>query len=93
MHAQKSLKFFIHRFQIFNESNPCEEYTRSTSIDIRIILIANENLCEQIIPRIHQLRHIFAIYINCMNIEYHKTWAKQYKKVSNKCYFTEIFVF
>jgi hypothetical protein len=83
IHAQESLKFFIDHFQIFNESGPCEEYIRSTAVDLRVILIANGNLGEQLILRIHQLRQISAIYIYCMNIEYHQNWTKQYKKVRN----------
>lgn len=85
IHVQQSLGFFIDHFQIFNESNTCEEYIRSTSVDVRIILIVNGNLGEQLIPRIHQLRQIYAIY--CMNIEYHENWIKQYKKVSKRLVF------
>jgi hypothetical protein len=83
IHAQESLKLFIDHFQIFNESGPCEEYIRSTAVDLRIILIANGNLGEQLILRIYQLRQISSIYIYCMNIEYHQNWTKQYKKVRN----------
>jgi hypothetical protein len=90
-HAQKSLGFFIDHFEIFNESDPCEQYIQSTSDDLRIILILNENLGEQLIPRIHQLRQIYSIYIFSINIEYHQNWTKQYKKVSNESHFKEIF--
>jgi hypothetical protein len=75
IHAQENLGFFIDHFQIFNESDPCEKYIRSTSIDVRIILIANADLGEQLIPGIHQLRQISAIYIFCINEESHENWT------------------
>ncbi|CAF1067051.1 unnamed protein product [Rotaria sordida] len=81
IHIQESLGLFIDHFQIFNESDPCEEYIKLTSVDVQIILIANGNLGEQLILRIHQLQQIFAIYVYCMNIESHENWTKQYKKI------------
>ena len=82
-HVQESLGFLVDHFQLFDESDPCEEYIRSTSDDVRIILIANGKLGEQLIPRIHQLRQISAIYIYCIISESHENSIKQYKKVSN----------
>ena len=77
LHTQKTLGFFIDHFQIFNETNSCEKYIRSTSADIRIILILHEQFADELIDRTDQCRQISDIYIYSLNEKSHSNWTKR----------------
>lgn len=71
--AQQQLRKSINYLTTFDDDNECEEYIRSVSKDDRIVLIVSGQLGRKIVPRTHQLRQIFSIYVYCMN-EKTKSW-------------------
>lgn len=52
----------------------------------RLILVVSGSFGKEIVPRIHQLEQVSAIYVFCMRFEDHKTWAEQYQKVRTSIY-------
>jgi hypothetical protein len=80
--AQDQLRLSINHLMTFDEEQLCEEYIRSLSENDRIVFMCSGRLGEQIVPRIHQLRQIFSIYIYCLNKEKHKQWADKFIKVN-----------
>ncbi|CAF2805015.1 unnamed protein product [Rotaria sp. Silwood2] len=81
--AQQQLRVSINYLKIFENCYQCEEYIRSVSSYNRFILITNDELARQIVPRIEQLRQVYSIYIHCLDKITNQQWAKQYLKI--KC--------
>jgi hypothetical protein len=79
--AQQQLRTSINHLTTFDDDNECEEYIRSVSKHDRIILIVSGQLGQKLIPRIHQLQQIFAIYVYCMNKMPNEHWAQEFSKV------------
>jgi hypothetical protein len=79
--AQQQLRLLDKNLQIFKSIKECEDYIQSQSVDARITLIVNGRLGEQIVPSIHQLSQIIAIYVYCMNKAAHEKWASNHNKV------------
>src|SRR5579871_5242706 len=80
---QQRLRTSINYLKKFNNLQICEEYIRDVSNEDRIILIVNNQWCQEIIPRIHQFRQISSIYIYCTKdrINEIEQWAKNFNKV------------
>jgi hypothetical protein len=79
--AQEQLRLLDKNLQIFKNIKECEDYIKSQSVDARITLIVNGRLGHQIVPDIHQLSQIIAIYVYCLNKELHEKWASNFNKV------------
>jgi hypothetical protein len=79
--AQQQLRTSINHLTTFDDDNGCEEYIRSVSKHDRIILIVSGQLGQKLVPRIHQLQQIFAIYVYCMNKKQNEHWAQEFSKV------------
>lgn len=52
----------------------------------RLVLVVSGSFGTEIVPQIHQLEQVSAIYVFCMRFEDHKTWAEQYHKVRTSIY-------
>lgn len=67
-----------------NNSERCvkliQEYT-----DRRIFLIASGSLGRQVVPIIHDLPQVYAIYIHCADVQSNQQWALQYCRVRIVC--------
>jgi len=79
--AQKKLRQIINHFRIFDNQSQCEQYISFFSKQDRFILIVSGRLGQQIVPKIHQLRQLSAIYVYCRDKELNDKWAKDYHKV------------
>jgi hypothetical protein len=79
--AQEQLRTFDANLKIFSGDNECETHIKSQSNETRIILIVDERLGEQIVPRVHDLSQIISIYVFCWDKAWHEQWAKEYPKV------------
>ncbi|CAF3997176.1 unnamed protein product [Rotaria sp. Silwood1] len=80
--AQQKLRISINYLKIFENCYQCEEYIRSVNSFNRFILIINDELARQIVPRIEQLRQVYSIYIHCLDKIINQQWAKQFLKVN-----------
>jgi hypothetical protein len=79
--TQKQLSSIIHHFKIFQNTQDCEEYIRKKTKDDRIFFIVSGRLGQEIVPRIHQLRQIFSIYVYCQDKQRNEEWASKFTKV------------
>jgi hypothetical protein len=72
----------INNLKIFENIIECEQFIRSLSNNDRIIFIANDQLGQQIIPQIHELQQLFAIYVYTTEEQPNESWFKQFSKVT-----------
>lgn len=66
----------------FENSIECEQFICSLSNNDRAVFIVDDLLGQQIIPRIHELRQVFAIYVYSTEIKINESWFKQFSKVT-----------
>ena len=59
--------------------NECENYIRSIPEDDRMLLIVSGGLGQSLVPRIHMLRKILAIYIFCFDKKKYEEWSRQFE--------------
>ncbi|CAF1013513.1 unnamed protein product [Rotaria sordida] len=79
--AQQRLRVSINYIRTFKNSDDCEQFIQSVSEQDRIIFIVNNQLGQELIPRIHQLRQIFSIYIYNHDNKRGGQWTKEFKKI------------
>ncbi len=79
--SQEILRESIDQLKTFDNGDECIKYIEYLSANDRIILISSGSLGRSIVPRIHELRQIFSIYIYCMNKEANEQWTKKFIKV------------
>ena len=51
------------------------------SVSSRLVLVVSGGFGKEIVPQIHELEPVLAIYVFCMMVENYKTWAEQFPKV------------
>ncbi|CAF1295657.1 unnamed protein product [Adineta steineri] len=56
--------------------------------DQKVFIISSNDLGQDLVPQIHSMKNVHAIYIFCENKEKHEQWTKQWSKI--KDVFTEI---
>ncbi|CAF5227673.1 unnamed protein product [Rotaria magnacalcarata] len=79
--ALEQIPSLINHIKTFENIIGCEQFIRSLSDDDYIVFIADVPLGQQIIPRIHQLRQVLAIYIYSTEIQSNESWCRQFRKV------------
>ncbi|CAF1269285.1 unnamed protein product [Adineta steineri] len=79
--VQQQLRKCIRNPQTFDDINKCELYIRFVPVDQRVVLIVNNNLGQEIVPRIHQLQQVSSIYLYDTNQEAKEEWTKDYVKI------------
>jgi hypothetical protein len=79
--CQRKLRNSINYIKTFEDSNQCEQYIRNRSSNDRLILIVSGRFGQQILPGIHNLRQVIAIYVYCMHKQANAQWTKKFNKV------------
>ena len=79
--VQEKLRAIINHIKKFHDAEECKTYIKQTSTQDRLILIVNGHLSRQILPSIHQLRQVSAVYIYSDDIESDEKWACEFAKV------------
>jgi tetratricopeptide (TPR) repeat protein len=79
--TQKQIQTITPHFKIFQNVKDCEQYIRQKCKDDRIFFIVSGQLGREIVPRIHQCRQIFSIYVYCQNKQLNEEWANKFAKV------------
>ena len=74
---RKSINY-LKKFEAIEE---CKMYIHEHSEE-KIVLIVSGNFGRRLVPEIHNLGNVVAIYIYCRNKEAHKQWSSAYNKVS-----------
>ena len=80
-HAQKQFTTIFSRFEAFECIASCEDSIKNISEDTRVVLIVSGQYGQQLVPRIHQLPQVSAIYVFCMDQTKALQWAKNFEKV------------
>ncbi len=80
LNAQQMFRTPTNHLKTYTNDKECENYIRSVPNNHRIILIVGGRLGQLIVPRIHQLIQISAIFVYCMD-KRNQQWTKTYKKV------------
>ncbi|CAF1178735.1 unnamed protein product [Didymodactylos carnosus] len=78
--TQKRLRAKINFLKIFEKIDECEQYIQKIK-DEKIILIVSGSVGRQLVPKIHDLTQLSAIYVYCMDKINNEKWAKDYIKV------------
>lgn len=81
LEAQRKLRASINCLTTFEDEAKCEEYVLSVAKDDRIVLIVSGQLGSNLIPRVHPLRQISAIYVYCVNKQEDEQWPQEFNKV------------
>ncbi len=79
--AQVKLPKIFNFFRTFETNEECKTYIQ-WSVNEKIILIVSGRLGRELVPQIHHLKQIVAIYIYCANMKEHEQWSNIYDKVS-----------
>jgi hypothetical protein len=68
-----------------SQEDRCIGLIRDDYKNKRIFFVSSGSLGAKIVPQIHELPQVYAIYIYCANVKFHQEWAKQYPKVRIVC--------
>ncbi|CAF1198638.1 unnamed protein product [Didymodactylos carnosus] len=82
MRAQ--LRGIIDYLQIFDDTIDCEKYIKEIKYET-IFLVVSSEFVQEIVPNVHDIDLIYAIYIytnDNINVGDNEQWSKTYKKVS-----------
>ena len=80
--AQHQLRTLINFLKTFKDVDECERHIQSIPKADRIVLIVSGRYGEIIVPRIHSLRQISAIYVYCKDKKRNELWSNKFKKVN-----------
>ncbi|CAF1338162.1 unnamed protein product [Adineta steineri] len=83
--VEEMLHSTINHIKKFDDLDKCKKYIEEASKDDKLVLLISGQLGRQLIPFIHQLQHISAIYIISEDKENDKTWARDFPKVVEDC--------
>lgn len=79
--AQTELRASINHLRTLDDDEQCRLYIASLSADDRVILIVSGHFGQTITPQIASYRQIVAVYVYCLNKDFHEKWASKPKKV------------
>lgn len=81
LNAQTKLTNIFKNFKKFTSVSDGERAIQQLDVSNRVLLIVSGAFGREIVPRIHQLEQVLAIYVFCMERETHVQWAKDFNKV------------
>ncbi|CAF0886096.1 unnamed protein product [Adineta ricciae] len=67
------------------QENSCLDAIQNKSKDKRVFLVTSGSLGAKIVPQIHELPQVYAIYVYCADVKRHKEWAKNFSKIRVVC--------
>ena len=80
--ALEQARSLIKDLKIFESIIKCEQFIHSVPKNDRIIFIVEDLLGQQIIPKIHDLQQVFAIYIYSTEKQPNESCFRQFSKVT-----------
>ncbi|CAF3698986.1 unnamed protein product, partial [Adineta steineri] len=78
---EEKLRTTINHIKKFDDLDKCQKYIEQASKDDEIVLLISGRSGQQLVPFIHQLQHISAIYIISEDKENDKIWARDFPKL------------
>jgi hypothetical protein len=85
---EQKLRTLINPLKTFDSKNQCEKYIRSVSSQEQILLIVSGQLGRELVPHIHNLPQVIAIYVYCRDKKANEEWASHFTKVKIHIYST-----
>ena len=79
--TKQRLRSIINHLKIFDDVEKCKQYVEQRPKHDRLVLIVSNELSRQIIPSIHKLRQVSAIYITSTDKTNDEQWAQEFIKV------------
>ena len=95
--VQKQLRTIGKQLNAFDDVEQCRRMIEAFNKQERLILIVSGRLGQMLVPDIHSLPQLTAIYVYCRDKTLHEQWARQFCKVKiNSLFFIdslELFLF
>lgn len=79
--TEQQLRTIINHLKKFQTVKECLNYIGGRSQIDRIVMMVSGQLGREIVPLIHNYRHIVAVYVYCMNKKLNEEWASKFTKV------------
>ncbi|CAF1386539.1 unnamed protein product, partial [Didymodactylos carnosus] len=74
------LRKSINYVKVFHDFEQCEQYIKEI-IDEKITFIVSDSMGQNLVPRIHDLKQVNAIYVFCFDKQKNKKWTMKYTKI------------
>jgi hypothetical protein len=68
-----------------SQEDRCIDFVTKDCQNRRVFLVSSGSLGEKIVKTIHDLPQVYAIYIYCANVKYHRGWSEKFPKVRSVC--------
>jgi len=68
-----------------SQDDRCMKFVREQCANKRVFLISSGSLGRRVVPTIHELPQIYAIYIYCADVPSNLEWSNKYTKVRVVC--------
>ena len=68
-----------------NGEEHCVSFIKDKCANKRVFLVSAGGLGSRVVPKIHDLPQLYAVYIYCVDVEGHKKWANNFSKVRVVC--------
>lgn len=68
-----------------SQADRCKKYVEEDCANKRVFFITTGSLGKDVVPQIHSLPQIYAIYVFCSDLKWHLPWAQSYNKVRVVC--------
>ncbi|CAF2896014.1 unnamed protein product [Rotaria sp. Silwood2] len=67
------------------QEDRCMQFIQEKCVNKRTFLITSGGLGKNVVPKIHDLPQLYAIYVYCQDIVGHQQWASKFSKVRIVC--------
>jgi hypothetical protein len=78
---EQQMRKIINHFRKFDDKEACEQYIKQKSEEDRLVFIVSNELGQELVPLIHDLRQVSSIYVYCKNNNSSELWTSQFTKV------------
>jgi hypothetical protein len=68
-----------------SDEERCVKYIKEQCGVKRVFLVSSGGLGKKIVPQVHDLPQVYAIYIYCADVLYHQEWASKFSKIRTVC--------
>ncbi|CAF3643515.1 unnamed protein product [Rotaria socialis] len=68
-----------------SQEDRCIDFIRDKCANKRTFFICSGGLGKNIVPKIHELPQVYAIYIYCADVIFHQEWASKFPKIRVVC--------
>ncbi|CAF0753765.1 unnamed protein product [Didymodactylos carnosus] len=89
--VQRKLRGIINQLKTFDKVKDCEKQLLSLSSDVdeKVILIINDQFSRELLPAVHDMKQLCAVYIYCATVEHIDKWRCQFAKAKGVFYTLE----